>query len=87
MFYGKVTGSDTRAVTVQQTLNNAINADNEKTAKPIGGDIYIMAHVNCPAILVECGFLSNSAETKLLLSPEYQTKLAAAICCGYLQYQ
>ena len=87
VFYGKVTGSDTRAVTVQQTLNNAINADNEKTAKPIGGDIYIMAHVNCPAILVECGFLSNSAETKLLLSPEYQTKLAAAICCGYLQYQ
>lgn len=87
VFYGKVTGSDTRAVTVQQTLNNAINADNEKTAKPIGRDIYIMAHVNCPAILVECGFLSNSAETKLLLSPEYQTKLAAAICCGYLQYQ
>ncbi len=87
VFYGKVTGSDTRAVTVQQTLNNAINADNEKNAKPIGGDIYIMAHVNCPAILVECGFLSNSAETKLLLSPEYQTKLAAAICCGYLQYQ
>ena len=87
VFYGKVTGSDTRAVTVQQTLNNAINADTEKTAKPIGGDIYIMAHVNCPAILVECGFLSNSAETKLLLSPEYQTKLAAAICCGYLQYQ
>lgn len=87
VFYGKVTGSDARAVTVQQTLNNAINVDNEKTAKTIGGDIYIMAHVNCPAILVECGFLSNSAETRLLLSPEYQTKLAAAICCGYLQYQ
>ena len=87
VFYGKVTDSDARAAAVQQALNRAINTDNEKNAKPIGSDIYIMAHVNCPAILVECGFLSNSAETKLLLSPEYQTKLAAAICCGYLQYQ
>ena len=87
VFYGKVTDSDARAAAVQQALNRVINTDNEKNAKPIGSDIYIMAHVNCPAILVECGFLSNSAETKLLLSPEYQTKLAAAICCGYLQYQ
>lgn len=87
VFYGKVTDSDVRAAAVQQALNRVINTDNEKNAKPIGSDIYIMAHVNCPAILVECGFLSNSAETKLLLSPEYQTKLAAAICCGYLQYQ
>ena len=87
VFYGKVTDSDARAAAVQQALNRVINTDNEKSAKPIGSDIYIMAHVNCPAILVECGFLSNSAETKLLLSPEYQTKLAAAICYGYLQYQ
>lgn len=87
VFYGKVADSDARAAAVQQALNSVINAGNEKTAKPIGSDIYIMAHADCPAILVECGFLSNSAETRLLLSPEYQTKLAAAICCGYLQYQ
>lgn len=87
VFYGKVTDSDARAAAVQQALNGVVNVGNEKTAKPIGSDIYIMAHANCPAILVECGFLSNSAETRLLLSPEYQTKLAAAICCGYLQYQ
>ena len=87
VFYGKVTDSDAWAAAVQQALNGVVNVGNEKTAKPIGSDIYIMAHANCPAILVECGFLSNSAETRLLLSPEYQTKLAAAICCGYLQYQ
>ena len=87
VFYGKVTDSDAQAAAVQQALNSVVNVGNEKTAKPIGSDIYIMAHANCPAILVECGFLSNSAETRLLLSPEYQTKLAAAICCGYLQYQ
>lgn len=87
VFYGALSGSDACAVSVQQALNEAVNVGNEKNAKPIGSDIYIMAHAQCPAILVECGFLSNSVETTWLLTPEYQTKLAAAIGCGYLQYQ
>ena len=87
VFYGAVSGSDTYAAAVQQALNETVNVGNEKTPKPIGSDIYIMAHARCPAILVECGFLSNSSETALLLTGAYQTKLAAAIGCGYLQYQ
>lgn len=86
VFYGKTDTSDMRAQSVQKALNSTVNQGNEKASKPIGSDIYIMAHVSCPAILVECGFLSNSAETKLLLDPVYQTKLAVAIGCGYLQY-
>ena len=86
VFYGKTATSDVRARSVQESLNSAVNKGNEKASKPIGSDIYIMAHVSCPAILVECGFLSNSSETKLLLDPVYQTKLAVAIGCGYLQY-
>lgn len=86
VFYGKTTDSDARADTVQRELNNIINTNNEKTFKPIGQDIYIMAHAQCPALLVECGFLSNREETALLLQPEYRTKLAVAIGCGYLQH-
>lgn len=84
-FYGPVPGSEGYALSVQQALNAAVNTGNEKCAKAIGGDIYIMSHAVCPAILVECGFLSSSAETALLLLPEYQTKLAVSIGCGYLQ--
>lgn len=84
-FYGPVAGSEGYALSVQQALNDAINKGNEKRAKAIGGDIYIMSHAACPAILVECGFLSSSAETALLRLPEYQTKLAVSIGCGYLQ--
>ena len=87
VFYGKLPDSDVCAVSVQQALNEMVNVGNAKISKPIGSDIYIMAHAECPAILVECGFLSNSSETALLLTPEYQTKLAAAIGCGYLQHQ
>lgn len=86
-FYGSVTGSESYGLSVQQALNDAININNTKHAKPIGGNIYIMAHAECPAILVECGFLSSSAETERLLLPEYQTKLAVSIGCGYLQCQ
>ena len=45
----------------------------------------MMKHVTAPGILVECGFLSNSAETEKLQQPSYQLKLAAAIACGYLR--
>ena len=87
VFYGQVDGSAARAELVQQALNSTINAGNEKKARPIGGDIYIMAHSERPALLVECGFLSNPKETQQLLMPNHQIKLAVAICCGYLQYQ
>lgn len=87
VFYGKIAGSAERAQMMQQTLNTAVNPNNEKVAKPIGSDIYIMAHSEHPALLVECGFLSNPEETRQLQTNDYQMKLAAAICCGYLQYQ
>lgn len=87
VFFGKTDSSNARAAILQRALNETVNKDNEKTCQSINDDIYIMAHVQCPALLVECGFLSNREETALLLTPKYQTKLAVAIGCGYLQYQ
>jgi N-acetylmuramoyl-L-alanine amidase len=39
-----------------------------------------------PAVLVECGFMSNPVEDRLLASPHYQTKLAAGMASGILKY-
>ena len=39
-----------------------------------------------PAIIVECGFLSNSDEAALLIDSEYQKKVAGAIAEGILEY-
>ena len=41
-----------------------------------------MNHITCPAILVECGFLSNAEEDLLLQSGAYQTKLASAMAAS-----
>lgn len=78
-------GSDVLAGVVQDALNTAINKGNEKLPRKIPATIYLMNHVTAPAILVECGFLSNSTETARLQEPSYQLKLAAAIATGYLR--
>ncbi|MDE7210905.1 MAG: N-acetylmuramoyl-L-alanine amidase, partial [Lachnospiraceae bacterium] len=40
----------------------------------------------CPMVIVECGFLSNQREAELLVTEEYQDKMAWAICLGIVEY-
>lgn len=86
VFYNAVLPSRQLAEAMQQTLNTAVNTDRAKAAMPIGDGVYLMTHTTCPAILVECGFLSSPQETALLQQPSYQMKIAAVIAAGYCQY-
>ena len=85
VFYNAVGDSSVLAETMQQDLNQTVNVGNEKGKKPISKDIYLMSHVTCPAVLVECGFLSNTAESEILQTPSYQMLLAMTICCAALK--
>lgn len=67
------------ATKVQQQLNCYINIECKKEAKNIGSNSYLMKNVNCSAILIECGFISNPEECKLLQTMEYQKKLTLVI--------
>lgn len=49
-------------------------------------EYYLLKHSTPPTVIVECGFLSNSEEEQLLLTPEYQEKMAWAIHLGILQF-
>lgn len=86
VFYNTVQPAAKIAESVQSTLNQVINTKNEKTCKAIDSSIYLLKEVQAPAILVECGFLSNAEETRLLSSAEYQKQLAVVIASGFLQY-
>jgi N-acetylmuramoyl-L-alanine amidase len=44
--------------------------------KAATSSIYLLHHLTCPAVLVECGFLSNPQEAALLATEEYQNQLA-----------
>lgn len=70
---------------LQQNLNEAIQKDNKRVAMKID-NIYIIKHVEIPTSIVECGFLSNKEEEKLLLTDDYQNKLAWGIYNGILDY-
>lgn len=87
VFYNTAQGSDLLARSIQEVLNSSINTERPKQEKRIDPSIYLMSHVACTGVLVECGFLSNDSETALLRQEDYQMKLAVLIAGGYLRYQ
>lgn len=73
------------AKSLQQALCTYVDTNNHRECK-LSRDVYLMEHVTCPAVLIECGFLSNPQEELLLRDAEYQKKLASAIACTLLSY-
>lgn len=87
VFYAPTEGSREFAAHTQEVLRQAVDPANERQAKPIPDTVYLMNHITCPAILVECGFLSNPEEERKLRSEDYQLQLAAALTGAWLQYE
>ena len=73
------------AKTLQDSLNKSIEKENKRVAMKID-NVYIIKHVEIPIAIVECGFLSNPEEEQLLLTDEYQDKLAWGIYTGIMDY-
>lgn len=73
------------ATCLQNNLNESISRENKRVPLKID-NIYIMKNVEVPTSIVECGFLSNKEEEKLLLQDEYQNKLAWGIYTGIINY-
>ena len=76
----------TFAHAVQNTAQDSLQNTNDRKVKPAGDSIYLMAHLEIPAVLVECGFLSNDEERELLKDENYQKKLAVCLCAAILEY-
>lgn len=70
---------------IQNGLNESIQKDNKREALKIE-DKYIIENVKIPITIVECGFLSNVEEERLLQTDEYQNKLAWGIYRGIIDY-
>jgi N-acetylmuramoyl-L-alanine amidase len=52
----------------------------------LSGDYYIVNCTDYPAVIVECGFLSNSEDEALLMTEKYQQKLAYHIMLGCMKF-
>ena len=75
------------ADTIQSRVQGALQPENDRRTKAATSGIYLLHHLTCPAVLVECGFLSNAAEAERLNTPEYQKQLALLITLAILEAQ
>lgn len=79
------TSSKLLAYNIQKNLNTFMEKENNRTIKSIS-KIYLCKHVKIPLIVLECGFLSNPDEARLLCSDDYQNKLAWSVYIGIMDY-
>ena len=78
VFYAAQEDSQTLARQLQSAFLAHLNPGSNRKSKSAKG-IYLMEHIQCPGILIECGFLSNPVEEAKLRTPEYQQQLACVI--------
>lgn len=72
------------AQTIQEELRGGLDVTNRRQAS--AGDYMVLRSASVPAVLVECGFLSNAAEEKKLMTPAYQERIAWLIYTGLMRY-
>ena len=85
VFYGPSDGSESLAKAVQNQFVESLNPGSNRMAKK-GEGIYLLQHIECTGILVECGFLSNPAEEANLRNPEYQKRICSVIATATAQF-
>ena len=71
--------------TIQNELKRVVDNTNNREMKATD-DIYVLKDNEIPSVLIECGFLSNDKEAKLLNDEQYQEKIAWAIYVGIQKY-
>lgn len=71
---------------IQSSIANNVQPDNKRVIKQSGTNIYVLYNATKPAVMVECGFVSNANELEQLKDEEYQNKMAFAISNGIINY-
>ena len=88
VYYSK-NNSDSALVAseIKNTVKKYLQPQNNRETKIADSSIYILDKIDCPSVLVECGFLSNENELLNLKSKDYQEKLSLAIFCALIENQ
>lgn len=88
VFYSPKTKEESQilAQSIQDCVVNTLQKENTRQIKECGTSVFLMYNAVKPAVLVECGFLSNYEETNKLKTPEYQKKIAFCIAMGTQNY-
>lgn len=74
--------SEKIAESIQKTVASDIQKENKRMIKKSGKEIYLLHNTKNPAVMVECGFLSNPEEAEKLNNADYQKLMAFEIFKG-----
>lgn len=85
IFFADTEGSRALAEKMQEQFIFALNRSSNRKAKKSRG-IFLMEHIQCPGVLIECGFLSNREENAKLKTSEYQKKICCVIASSVSLY-
>ncbi len=83
-FREDVSLSRTLACSIQTALNEMPEC--VKKSEALAGDYFVLNCSEAPAVIVECGFLSNPEDEALLITPSYREKLAKTIAAGTIAF-
>lgn len=77
--------SEVLAQSIQQAFVELLQPQNERQIKRAENNLFLLYEAKAPAVMVECGFLSNPEEAALLSQEPYQKQVAFAVMTGILQ--
>ncbi|MFP3155677.1 N-acetylmuramoyl-L-alanine amidase [Lachnospiraceae bacterium ZAX-1] len=84
-YYGQSVEGKKLAEIIQESMVERLDPKNHRMAKA-NESYYLLRRTPTPTVIVECGFLSNVGEAKLLTTEEYQEKVAQAVHIGIMKY-
>lgn len=85
IFYNDFEESQKLANILQTEIREKLDVQNKREALIAPTSVYLIQNANCPAIIYECGFLSNQEEEQKLQNEDYQTKLAICLVSSYMK--
>ena len=85
VFYSLKNNGGKELADLIQQCSRLVQPTNSRQTKP-GTNIFILENIEAPAVIVECGFISNPEEAASLCDSDYTDRLACAVCFGILQY-
>lgn len=74
------------AESVQTSITSLIQPENTRVIKQGTSSTYLLKNATVPAVIVECGFLSNHLELERLKTQDYQSQMAFAITYGIINF-
>ena len=85
-YSGNHPGSKLLASKIQSTAKKLLMPKNHRAVKEGDESIYLLDRLECPSVLIECGFLSNTEDLSNLSDPSYQKKMAIALFLAITEY-